>query len=56
MPNTTLDMKALNNSVQQAVVPLFWGGLLLAVLLPVAAAGGSWVVEKVTGGSNRERK
>ena len=56
MSNTTLDVKALNTTVQQAVVPLFWGAIALAALLPIAAAGGAWAVEKITGGSNREEK
>lgn len=44
---TTLNVQALNISLQQAVVPLFWGALAAALLIPIAAAAGGWVAGKI---------
>lgn len=49
-------MKALNTTLAQAIVPLFWGAVALAVVVPIAAAGGTWVAEKITGGDSSKKK
>ncbi len=51
----TLDVKALNASLSQAIVPLFWGTIALVTAAPIAAAAGSWVAKKITD-SNKEKK
>jgi hypothetical protein len=51
-----IDVKALNTTVQQAIAPMFWGVITLAALIPIAAAGGGWVAEKITGWDNKKKK
>lgn len=56
MPGSSVDVKALNTTLAQAIIPLFWGTVALAVVVPIAAAGGTWVAEKITGGESRKKK
>lgn len=43
----SLDIRALSVTLQQAVVPLFWGTVALAAVVPIATAAGGWVAGKI---------
>ena len=51
-PRASIDISALNVSLSQAVVPLFWGAIAIAAITPIAAAAGGWVAGKIAGNSN----
>lgn len=56
MSSLNVDVGALNITAQAAVRAMFWGVIAAAVLVPIAAAGGTWVAEKITGGDSRKKK
>jgi len=46
---TTQPIEALNQAMQAMIVPLFWGAVVLAGVIPIAAAVGGVVAGKVLG-------
>lgn len=56
MATQSIDVKALNVTIQQAIVPLFWGAIAAAVLIPIAAAGGTWVAGKFIGEDSKKKR
>jgi hypothetical protein len=44
---TIIDIKALNVTLQQTITPMFWGVVLTAVAVPIAAAVGGAVAGKI---------
>ena len=50
MVTQSIDVKEITVSLQQTILPLFWGtiGVILAsAIVPIAAAGGTWVASKI---------
>ena len=46
-PNVSLDFVALNQAIQPMVYAMFWTTVVTAVVVPIAAAVGSVLSEKV---------
>ena len=53
--SSSLNMQALNVTLQQVVVPLFWATLATAMLVPIAGAAGTWVAGKIDSGKQKEQ-
>jgi len=51
-----LDTHALNIALSEAVVPLFWGAVVTALAVPIAAAAGTWVAGKIIPEKKSSRK
>ena len=47
MSSLSINVGALNATAQAAVQAMFWGLVAAAVVVPIAAATGSWVAGKI---------
>lgn len=54
MATQSLNIQALTVTLQQAVAPMFWGAVALAVVVPIAAAAGGWVAGKIDKGEKKK--
>lgn len=57
MPNPTVspDVGTLNITAQAAMRAMFWGAITLAAIIPIAAAAGTVVAEKITGDRSKKK-
>ena len=56
MATQNIDVKEITSTLQQTILPLFWGAIATAVVVPIAVAGGTWVAKKVFKPEKEERR